>query len=118
MSANSWNSLGSSRNAMDDDMIIAIGSRGRGKGEFTNPQGVAVTGAGDILVCDSNSQCVQVLKTHILASHSNKTPLSTGIQSHRSSPVKVGSEGKITRPAAKTYRDCGHEGKRWRLDDV
>ena len=61
MSANSWNSLGSSRNAMDDDLIIAIGSRGRGKGEFTNPQGVAVTSSGDILVCDSNSQCVQVV---------------------------------------------------------
>jgi len=60
MSANSWNSLGSSRNAMDDDLIIAIGSRGRGKGEFTNPQGVAVTHSGEILVCDSNSQCVQV----------------------------------------------------------
>ena len=45
---------------MDDDLIIAIGSRGRGKGEFTNPQGVAVTTSGDILVCDSNSQCVQV----------------------------------------------------------
>ena len=46
---------------MDDDLIIAIGSRGRGKGEFTNPQGVAVTKSGEILVCDSNSQCVQVL---------------------------------------------------------
>ena len=46
---------------MDDDLIIAIGSRGRGKGEFTNPQGVAVTSGGDILVCDSNSQCVQVV---------------------------------------------------------
>ena len=29
-------------------------------GEFTNPQGVAVTSTGEILVCDSNSQCVQV----------------------------------------------------------
>ena len=23
---------------MDDDLILAVGSRGRGKGEFTNPQ--------------------------------------------------------------------------------
>ena len=23
---------------MDDDLICAVGSRGRGKGEFTNPQ--------------------------------------------------------------------------------
>ena len=60
MSANSWNSLGSTRNIIDDDLILAVGSRGRGKGEFTNPQGVAVTEEGDILVCDSNTQCVQV----------------------------------------------------------
>ena len=66
MSANSWNSLGSSRNAMDDDLIIAIGSRGRGRGEFTNPQGVAVTNAGEILVCDSNSQCVQQRRINFL----------------------------------------------------
>ena len=38
VSANSWNSLGSSRNIMDDDLVMAIGNRGRGKGEFTNPQ--------------------------------------------------------------------------------
>ena len=63
LSANSWNSLGSSRNAMDDDLVMAIGGRGRGKGEFTNPQGVAVTSAGEILVCDSNSQCVQVFSS-------------------------------------------------------
>ena len=60
MSANSWNSMGSSRNLMDDDLIMAVGNRGRGKGEFTNPQGVAVTSTGDILVADSNTQCVQV----------------------------------------------------------
>ena len=23
---------------MDDDLILAVGNRGRGKGEFTNPQ--------------------------------------------------------------------------------
>ena len=63
ISANSWNSLGSSRNAMDDDLVMAVGSRGRGKGEFTNPQGVAVTSEGDILVCDSNTQCVQVFSS-------------------------------------------------------
>ena len=45
---------------MDDDLIMAVGNRGRGKGEFTNPQGVAVTITGDILVADSNTQCVQV----------------------------------------------------------
>ena len=60
ISAHSWSSAGSGRNAVDDDLVLVIGSRGRGKGEFTNPQGVAVTNTGDILVCDSNTQCVQV----------------------------------------------------------
>ena len=60
LSAHSWNSFGSGKNPVDDDLILVIGSRGRGKGEFTNPQGVAVTSTGEILVCDSNSQCVQV----------------------------------------------------------
>jgi len=60
VSARSWTSLGSSRNTMDDDLILAVGSRGRGKGEFTNPQGVVVLNNGRILVCDSNNQCVQV----------------------------------------------------------
>ena len=45
---------------MDDDLILAVGNRGRGKGEFTNPQGVVVLSSGRILVCDSNNQCVQV----------------------------------------------------------
>ena len=50
---------------MDDDLLLSVGSRGRGKGEFINPQGVCVTSDGDILVCDSNTQCVQVLSyTH------------------------------------------------------
>ena len=60
LSAHSWNSIGSGKNPVDDDLILVIGSRGRGKGEFTNPQGVAVTSTGEILVCDSNSQYVQV----------------------------------------------------------
>ena len=64
MSANSWNSMGSSRNLMDDDLIMAVGNRGRGKGEFTNPQGVCVTSTGDILVADSNTQCVQVFSSN------------------------------------------------------
>jgi len=59
----SWNSSGSGKNPVDDDLILVIGSRGRGKGEFTNPQGVAVTSNNEILVCDSNSQCVQVFNT-------------------------------------------------------
>ena len=40
--------------------ILIVATRGRGRGEFTNPQGVAVTKEGDILVADSNTQCVQV----------------------------------------------------------
>jgi len=95
MSANSWNSLGSSRNAMDDDLIIAIGSRGRGKGEFTNPQGVAVTVSGDILVCDSNSQCVQVFSpTGALLSKWGVRGRSPG-QLQRPTGIAVMKDGKI-----------------------
>ena len=37
-----------------------IGGKGRAKGQFMNPQGVTLTYKGDILVTDSNNQCVQV----------------------------------------------------------
>jgi len=95
MSANSWNSLGSSRNAMDDDLILAVGSRGRGKGEFTNPQGVAVTNDGDILVCDSNSQCVQVFSpTGTLLSRWGVRGRSPG-QLQRPTGVAVLKDGNI-----------------------
>ena len=59
VSAHSWGSAGSGQNPVDDDLILVIGSRGRNKGEFSNPQGVSVTPDGKILVCDSNNQCVQ-----------------------------------------------------------
>ncbi|XP_022079510.1 tripartite motif-containing protein 2-like isoform X2 [Acanthaster planci] len=49
-------------NPIEDDLVLIIGQRGRNKGEFTNPQGVASTAAngGRIVVADSNNQCVQV----------------------------------------------------------
>jgi tripartite motif-containing protein 2/3 len=47
---------------VEDDLILTVGTRGRGKGEFANPQGVAVSSTGRILVSDSNNQCVQVRK--------------------------------------------------------
>ena len=37
-----------------------MGARGRARGEFLNPQGVAVTLKGDLLVTDSNNQNVQM----------------------------------------------------------
>ncbi|CAL8081344.1 unnamed protein product [Orchesella dallaii] len=55
--------LGSSSrrsNTLEDDLILKIGQRGRGKGEFTNPQGVAATPQGRLVVTDSNNQCVQI----------------------------------------------------------
>ena len=86
---------------MDDDLIIAIGSRGRGRGEFTNPQGVAVTNAGEILVCDSNSQCVQVLQALLLASLTHKSLLQvfspTGALLSRWG-VRGRSPGQLQRP--------------------
>ncbi|TTH23534.1 Tripartite motif-containing protein 2 [Bagarius yarrelli] len=57
----SLNSSGRSRGgAMQDDLILRIGSRGRNKGEFSNLQGVAASDTGNILIADSNNQCVQI----------------------------------------------------------
>lgn len=36
---------------------------GRGRGEFTNPQGVCCTRDGKIVIADSNNQCVQVFSS-------------------------------------------------------
>ena len=40
-----------------------MGAKGRGKGEFMNPQGIGVTFKGDILVTDSNNQNVQMFSS-------------------------------------------------------
>jgi tripartite motif-containing protein 2/3 len=55
-------SHGSNRrsNPIEDDLLDRIGSRGRNKGEFTNPQGLCATASGKILVADSNNQNIQV----------------------------------------------------------
>ncbi len=57
-------SHGSSRksNPVEDDLVVRIGSKGRGKGEFTNPQGIYTAG-GKIVIADSNNQCIQVYTT-------------------------------------------------------
>ncbi|XP_074650462.1 tripartite motif-containing protein 2-like [Tubulanus polymorphus] len=46
-------------NPIEDDLIDRIGTKGRNKGEFTNPQGLCAS-AGRILVADSNNQNIQV----------------------------------------------------------
>ena len=46
-------------NPMEDDLLIRVGFKGRGKGEFTNPQGISCAN-GRLLVADSNNQCIQV----------------------------------------------------------
>ena len=43
-----------------------MGARGRGRGEFLNPQGVAVTLKGDLLVTDSNNQNVQMFTRSVI----------------------------------------------------
>ena len=44
----------------DSDLLMVLGGKGRGLGEFMNPQGVASTARGHILVTDSNNQNVQM----------------------------------------------------------
>ena len=57
-------SHGSNRksNPIEDDLLMRLGTKGRNKGEFTNPQGVNCQN-GKIMVADSNNQCVQVFNT-------------------------------------------------------
>ena len=43
-----------------------MGARGRARGEFLNPQGVAVTLKGDLLVTDSNNQNVQMFTRSVI----------------------------------------------------
>ena len=47
-SARSLNDSQCSRNnPIEDDLLLKVGNRGRGKGEFTNPQGGAVLPNGE-----------------------------------------------------------------------
>ncbi|RXG68298.1 Tripartite motif-containing protein 2 [Armadillidium vulgare] len=47
---------------IEDDLILKIGKKGRGRGEFVNPQGICYSSVKDgrLIVADSNNQCVQV----------------------------------------------------------
>ncbi|KAK3854735.1 hypothetical protein Pcinc_038802, partial [Petrolisthes cinctipes] len=49
-------------NPIEDDMLLRVGRRGRNRGEFVNPQGIAYNNIKDgrIAVADSNNQCIQV----------------------------------------------------------
>ena len=38
----------SRNNPIEDDLVMLVGARGRGKGEFTNPQGIAVAQNGEL----------------------------------------------------------------------
>ena len=58
LSSHSWSSSWAGTDC--DDLVQVIGGKGRARGEFMNPQGVTLTYKGDILVTDSNNQCVQV----------------------------------------------------------
>ncbi|XP_061619948.1 tripartite motif-containing protein 2 [Phyllopteryx taeniolatus] len=51
------------QNPIEDDLIFRIGTKGRNKGEFTNLQGVSAAASGNILIADSNNQCVQVFSS-------------------------------------------------------
>lgn len=58
-------SHGSNRrsNAIEDDLVIRVGEKGRNKGEFSNPQGLHVVG-DKIIIADSNNQTVQVFNSN------------------------------------------------------
>ena len=58
LSSHSWSSSWAGTEC--EDLVQVIGGKGRAKGQFMNPQGVTLTYKGDILVTDSNNQCVQV----------------------------------------------------------
>lgn len=45
---------------IEDDLILKVGHRGRGLGQFTNPQGICSTKDGRIVVADSNNQNIQI----------------------------------------------------------
>ncbi|XP_076046814.1 tripartite motif-containing protein 2-like isoform X2 [Oratosquilla oratoria] len=49
-------------NPIEDDLVLKVGRRGRNRGEFVNPQGIAFSSIKDgrLAVADSNNQCVQV----------------------------------------------------------
>jgi tripartite motif-containing protein 2/3 len=47
-------------NPVEDDLIFKVGTKGRNKAEFANPQGLCTTPNGRILIADSNNQTVQV----------------------------------------------------------
>nr|XP_039271263.1 tripartite motif-containing protein 3-like isoform X1 [Styela clava] len=53
-------SMGPRKNPIEDDLVQKVGSRGRGKGEFSNPQGVSTDHLGRLVVSDSTNQCIQV----------------------------------------------------------
>jgi len=36
----------SRNNPIEDDLLLKVGNRGRGRGQFTNPQGVGVSQTG------------------------------------------------------------------------
>ncbi|XP_026989816.1 tripartite motif-containing protein 2 isoform X1 [Tachysurus fulvidraco] len=55
-----YSSARSTGNVAGDDLIFRIGTKGRNKGEFANLQGVAASDTGNVLIADSNNQCVQI----------------------------------------------------------
>ncbi|XP_076344976.1 tripartite motif-containing protein 2-like isoform X2 [Tachypleus tridentatus] len=82
------------KNPVEDDFLRRIGNKGRGKGEFTNPQGVCLTQIGHIVVTDSNNQCIQVF--------------SPGGDHKLSFGTKGRSAGQIQRPTGVAVTQSGN----------
>ena len=70
-----------------------------------NPQGVALTYKGDILVTDSNNQCVQVRGGSAGTQRLTRFTFLDVFQ-QRELHIQVGQQGKVSRTVAETYWDC------------
>ncbi len=85
-------------------MCTAFGSNGSGSGEFSFPRGVAVDGAGNIVVADTNNDRVQIvsLLDGLLVNDTDpeNDPLtvssSGALTSTEGAAVTVNSDGSLT----------------------
>ena len=84
-----------------------MGARGRARGEFLNPQGVAVTLKGDLLVTDSNNQNVQMFTRSVITVMMMMMMMMTMMTMFRSSGVFIQRWGTRGRFPGQLQRPTG-----------